>query len=101
MLKLDFDIIYDPKDYKLCWICNNELYNSYNVDYTIYCKTCKYYIFFGLCMENLKLGEYTQQFVAMLYNKIIISEDNNFIGIKFPINLDKCIDTINKLQILL
>lgn len=95
MLKLDFEILYDSIDYNNCWICSSILCNIQIFGtYFITCDRCKYILRFDY-WENIS------RLIYIEYNNININSFHNKLNIKFPINLDKCLNTINKLQILL
>jgi phage-related holin len=102
MLILDFNTLYDAYYYKTCWLCNNELKNvSYEVGLLISCSYCEYSLIFDyIIKDGLQIRD-INIFYSLIYNGIVISEKHNKLKIKLPINLDKCLEIIDKLQILL
>jgi hypothetical protein len=100
MLELNFNTLYGYLENN-CWICKNILISNLPSYYSgsgspiIRCDNCKYHLYF---LQYTKTPAY---FIALKYNEITVSRFDNKLNIQFPINLDKCIETICKLQILL
>jgi hypothetical protein len=100
MLKLDFDIVHNVKEYKSCWICNSKLLTDRSgpIYKFLECNTCNYTLIFQQIKSNIYL------FDGINYNYSIyagLSGSKIKLDVEFPIDLDKCIDMMKKLQALI
>jgi hypothetical protein len=112
MLKLDFDIIYDDiAQYKECWLCNETFKpeivkrSGDAICTSFICMYCMY----GVCFQEFVVGRNALGAIGFYgntqsKNAFIIHRDsyqNNKLKVKFPVNLDNYIKTIERRLILL
>jgi DNA-directed RNA polymerase subunit RPC12/RpoP len=102
MLKLDFDILHDVKDYQACWCCNNKINPELGLEYRfIDCHYCSYTLIFRALNNTHKVS----MFDGINYNNSLYAGKFEFakhkIIIEFPILLDECLETMKKLAILI